>query len=134
MIADEEIVGLLRSALGARDQAYAPYSGFSAGAALLSEAGDVFCGCNVENLSFGLTICAERVAVASAIQAGQRKFRAIAIVGGTGGPVVPCGACRQVLAEFASEIRIISEGLAGRRQEWELSELLPCSSMGILGR
>ena len=129
-----EITNLLSRASEARNLAYAPYSGFAVGAALLSDSGEIFCGCNVENLSLGLTICAERVAVASAVQAGQRRFELIAIIGSGEGPIIPCGACRQVLAEFAPDIHIVSEGPKGVQQEWELSDLLPCPGKGILGR
>src|SRR4249919_1833259 len=97
---------LARQAWAAREHAYAPYSQFAVGAALLSESGEVYTGCNVENVSFGLTICAERSAVTAAIQAGCRKFVGIAIVADTVTPVVPCGACRQFLAEFCPEMPI----------------------------
>ena len=123
---------LIDAAWQAREQAYAPYSRFSVGAALLGADGSVFTGANVENLSFGLTICAERVAISGAVAAGARRFERIAVVADTTTPVSPCGACRQVRAEFG--IRQIV--LANRHEilEFNLDELLPRASEGILDR
>jgi cytidine deaminase len=92
--------GLLRSALAASRKSYSPYSKFPVGAALMADGGKVFTGCNVENASYGLTICAERVAIMKAVSEGRRKFKALAVVGGRNKAVPPCGACLQVLAEF----------------------------------
>lgn len=116
----------------AREQAHAPYSNFSVGAALAAEDGRVFTGCNVENVSYGLTMCAERVAVGAAVAAGVRKFREIVVVADTGVPISPCGACRQVLAEFGVPVVV----LVNRRErlEFRLEELLPRASAGILDR
>jgi cytidine deaminase len=125
---------LVRRAWAAREHAYAPYSKFKVGAALWDETGEVFVGCNVENLSYGLTICAERAAVSAAVAAGARKFRTIAIVSDSHEPVSPCGACRQVLAEFSLEIRVICENLGGQRFEASLAELLPRAKTGILDK
>jgi cytidine deaminase len=117
---------LIDAARRARQEAYAPYSGFSVGAALRTRSGRVFTGANVENASYGLTICAERVAVTKAISEGERDFEAIAVV--SEGAATPCGACRQVLAEFNPELRVVvadvEEGEASHR-EFSLSELLP---------
>ncbi len=123
---------LINKAWTARDRAYAPYSNFHVGAALLADDGRVFSGCNVENLSYGLTNCAERVAIGAAVAAGARKFLAVAVVADTAVPISPCGACRQVLAEFGVP-RVM---LANRteRLEFTLEELLPRSSAGILDR
>ncbi len=117
---------LLQAAAEARKQAYAKYSNFLVGAALLANDGSVFLGCNVENSSFGLTICAERTAVTAAVTAGQRNFRAIALV--TERPTAPCGACRQVLAEFCGNdfpIHLASAEDLGKVKEFTLGELLP---------
>ena len=116
---------LARQAWAARENAYAPYSKFAVGAALLSESGQVYEGCNVENASYGLTICAERNAVTAAIRAGSRKFLGMAIVADTKIPVVPCGACRQFLAEFQPALPIYAATRSGIIQLWLLSELLP---------
>ena len=124
---------LIEAARGARMNAYAPYSSFKVGAALLAEDGRIFTGANVENISFGLTMCAERVAVGAAIQAGAMAFRAIAIVSDSKHPVVPCGACRQVLAEFAPNIEVVCATMSGSLEELNLRTLLPASRQGILG-
>jgi len=97
MVSEQELVAAARAAAG---RAYAPYSRFPVGAALLTAAGEVFTGVNVENSSYGLTICAERVAVFSAVSAGRRRFRKLAVVAGSRQTVAPCGACLQVLSEF----------------------------------
>ena len=125
---------LIELATAARENAYAPYSNFAVGAALLCEDGEVFLGCNVENISFGLTCCAERVALGAAVVAGQRAFRCIAVVADTDEPVSPCGACRQVMAEFNPSLRILLATLRGGFVEYSLSELLPRAATGILNR
>lgn len=112
--------------------AYAPYSNFAVGAALLTKSAEIFSGCNIENISLGLTICAERTAATAAVQAGQRDFVAVAIVADTELPIVPCGACRQFLAEFNPGLPIYSATLAGGQKAWSLSQLLPCPGDGIL--
>lgn len=122
-----------KAARQARSAAHAPYSHFSVGAGLLAESGKVYSGCNVENISFGLTMCAERVAVGSAIADGCRDFVFLALVSDSQEPAVPCGACRQVLAEFNPNLRIVSQNLKGETAEFCLSQLLPAPSQGILG-
>jgi len=120
-----QIRRLVQAAAVVRRQAHAPYSKFLVGAALLTGGGKIITGCNVENASYGLTICAERVAVGKAISEGQRKFRAIGIVA-AGKKVTPCGACRQVLAEFGDCPVIAANARNLRRwQIFRLSELLP---------
>ncbi len=124
---------LVEQARAARDQAYAPYSRFAVGAALRARSGRVFTGCNVENLSFGLTICAERNALFAAVAAGEREFDAIAIIAESKEPVSPCGACRQVLAEFAPRLEICCVNLEGKVFTSDLGQLLPRATEGILG-
>ena len=123
---------LIKAATKARTAAYAPYSKFAVGAAVLSESGKIFVGCNVENVSLGLTICAERMAVGAAISAGSRDLVAIAVVTDSKRPAVPCGACRQVLAEFNPQMKIVSATLSGESEELDLGELLPKPRQGIL--
>ncbi|MFL6542214.1 MAG: cytidine deaminase [Chthoniobacterales bacterium] len=123
---------LLQHAMRGREHAYARYSGFRVGAALLSEDGEIFLGGNIENVSLGLTMCAERVAVGTAVQSGKSSFREVAIVADSTDPIVPCGACRQVLAEFNPHLKIVSRTLSGRTEEFSLDVLLPASRQGIL--
>ena len=114
---------LIAKAMEARKQAYAPYSDFAVGAALLGKSGRVYTGCNVENASYGLSTCAERVAVFKAVSEGERDFVAIAVVTEKG--VTPCGACRQVLMEFGGNIQVIVADAAGEYRVFALRELLP---------
>jgi cytidine deaminase len=115
---------LIALALEARKKHYAPYSHFPVGAALLAESGQVYAGCNVENASYGLSICAERVALFKAVAAGERRFKAIAVVTET--MATPCGSCRQVLAEFGEdELQVIVADLEGQMEVYALGELLP---------
>ena len=107
----------------ARENAYAPYSNFKVGAALLGESGTVYLGCNVENASFGLTMCAERVALFKAVSEGERVFKAIAIYAGSKS-APPCGACLQVMAEFG-DLDILLFDSKGSYVKWRISELLP---------
>ena len=116
---------LIEAAAKARTKAYAPYSKFFVGAALLTRSGKIFTGCNVENVSLGLTICAERNALAAAIAGGEREISTIAIVSDCNQPVFPCGACRQVLAEFNPELEIVTSTIEGRSETALLSSLLP---------
>lgn len=115
---------LLNAALSARERAYAPYSKFLVGAAVLAKSGRIYTGCNIENASYGLTVCAERNALFSAVGAGEREFTALCVVGDTEAPIFPCGACRQVMAEFKIP-RIILANLRGDVKEYTLEELLP---------
>ncbi len=124
---------LISAATASRQLAYAPYSNFQVGAALQAKDGRVFTGCNVENLSYGLTICAERSALFAAIAAGVREFSAIAIVADTREPISPCGACRQVMAEFG-DFKVVCATLGGKVFESTVGELLPRGKTGILDR
>lgn len=123
---------LIEAAWQAREMAYAPYSNFQVGAALLAADGRVFSGCNVENISYGLTNCAERVAIGAAVAAGAREFLAVAVVADAGLPISPCGACRQVLAEF--DVPLVMLANRSSREQFRLDELLPRASTGILDR
>lgn len=123
---------LLKAAWQTREAAYAPYSNFAVGAALLAKDGRIFVGCNVENISYGLTNCAERIAIGAAVAAGVREFAAVAVVADTGVPISPCGACRQVLAEFGVPRVMLAN--RNERMEFSLEELLPRASSGILDR
>jgi cytidine deaminase len=119
--------GLLAAARAVRSHAHAPYSRFTVGAAVLDDAGRIHTGCNVENASYGLTICAERNAVAAAVAAGAKSIRAVAIVTRMRRPpATPCGACRQVLAEFAGDdLPVLLAGPTGIAHEQRLGALLP---------
>jgi cytidine deaminase len=116
---------LLDQARRSRETAYAPYSNFKVGAAVLTSAGEIFSGCNIENASLGATICAERVAILTAVAAGHRDLTALAVVADTPDPAAPCGLCRQVLAEFGPDCRVIMANTAGRVRLANLKELLP---------
>jgi len=121
---EEEWRRLVHAAVTARDSAYAPHSHFYVGAALLMHDGRIVEGCNVENASYSLTQCAERVAVTSAIVAGYRHFRAIAIA--SVGGAMPCGACRQFMAEFGLDLRVLTiDVIDGSQEKRRLAELLP---------
>ena len=124
---------LVDAASKVRARAYAPYSKFAVGAALLTKSGKIFTGCNVENASLGLTICAERTALASAVAGGEREFVAVAVVTDFAEPIFPCGACRQVLAEFNADLEVIASTTSGRSETASLSDLLPHANRLILG-
>lgn len=116
---------LKAAALEVQARAYVPYSEYKVGAALLTAGGEVVCGCNVENATFGATCCAERTAVFSAVAQGHRAFRAIAVVTNGDAPGTPCGICRQVLAEFGNDIEVLCFTPEGAEALYMLSELLP---------
>jgi cytidine deaminase len=121
-VKDKELVAL---ATEARQQAYAPYSHYAVGAALLTASGKVYTGCNVENASYGMAICAERTAVVKAVSEGERDFTAIAVVTENGG--TPCGACRQVLSEFGPDMRVLVADASGNYCVYRMTDLLPAS-------
>ncbi len=116
---------LVAAALGVREKAHAPFSKFKVGAALEDETGRAHTGCNVENATYGLTICAERVAVFKAISEGARKFRRIAVAADTDVLTPPCGACRQILWEFCGDIDIILANPRGKTETLRLRDLFP---------
>ena len=125
MLDDTVRQNLMEQARRAREAAYAPYSNFKVGAAVLTAAGEIFSGCNIENASLGATMCAERVAILTAIAAGCRNLTALAVIADTSEPVPPCGLCRQVLAEFSPNCRVLMANTAGRWRLASLQELLP---------
>lgn len=118
---------LIDAATDVRERAYVPYSGFRVGAALLGESGRVYAGCNVENVSYGLSSCAERNAIFRAVGEGERSFSAVVVVTGAATPTPPCGACRQVLSEFAAggDMDVVMATTGGARKAMRLSALLP---------
>jgi len=122
---EAEWEGLTAAAQAASARAHAPHSNLRVGAALEDAAGGIHSGCNVENASFGLTMCAERVALFRAVAEGEREFRRLVIFSPDAGPLSPCGACRQVLAEFCPDLAIVSVGRSGDRRRFQLAELLP---------
>ncbi len=124
-LTSQDVERLLDLAATARTAAYVPYSHFAVGAALRAPDGVIYTGCNVENASYGLTICAERNAVAHAVAEGARRFDAIAVVTENG--VTPCGMCRQVLAEFGPDMTVIVSDTAGNRQIYSMRDLLPAA-------
>ena len=116
---------LKAAALDVQARAYVPYSNYRVGAALLTASGEIIAGCNVENATFGATCCAERSAVFSAVAQGHREFRAVAVVTNGEDPGTPCGICRQVLAEFGSDLDVLCFTPEGAEAHYRLSELLP---------
>jgi len=122
MISAEKLV---EKAIEASERAYAPYSGFKVGAVVLTALGNCYAGCNVENASYGLTCCAERVALYSAVAAGERQFLAIALAAAGAEMIAPCGACRQVLAEFNPDMLVIMAGGQGAYRVSSIKALLP---------
>lgn len=120
-----ELVQLLEAAKKARENAYAPYSHFKVGAALLTSDGKIITGCNVENASYGLSLCAERVAVFNAVSQGNTSFKALAVIADTEDPVSPCGACRQIITEFSREMTVVMANVNGELKRTTVAELLP---------
>jgi cytidine deaminase len=116
---------LIEAALGARENAHAPFSNFKVGAALEDETGQIHTGCNVENATYGLTVCAERVAVFKAISEGSRRFRRIAVAADTDALTPPCGACRQILWEFCGDIEVTLANPRGKTETLRLRDLFP---------
>jgi cytidine deaminase len=116
---------LLKAATAARQHAHAAFSNFRVGAALETADGQIITGCNVENATYGLTICAERVAVFKAISEGHRSFVRVAVVADTADPTPPCGACRQILWEFGGDLEVILGNLGGEKARYRLKDLLP---------
>ena len=116
---------ILEAALAARRHAYAPFSKFAVGAALEDHDGRIHTGCNVENATYGLTVCAERIAVFKAISEGVREFRRIAVAADTDILTPPCGACRQILWEFCGDIEVLLVNLQGKTESFRLKELFP---------
>ncbi len=121
----DDVTGLVRAAAAVRERAYAPFSGFKVGAALETSNGTIVTGCNMESASYGLTICAERAALAKAVSDGLREFRRIVVVTTSAEPTSPCGACRQLLWELGGDLEIILADPEGERARYRLAELLP---------
>lgn len=116
---------LIAAARAARENAHAPYSNFRVGAAVRANSGRVFTGCNVENATYGLTLCAERVAIFKAVSEGERGFDAIAVVADTDVLTPPCGACRQIIWEFCGDAVVVLANLKGRTEQFKMSQLFP---------
>jgi cytidine deaminase len=113
------------AAFAAMENAYAPYSNFRVGAALLTSTGEIVTGCNVENAAYGEALCAERVAVSAAVAQGLRGFKEIAVASESDDPAPPCGSCRQTMSEFAPDLKITGYSRNGKSVTWQLSDLLP---------
>ena len=116
---------LIEAATGARDNAYAPYSNFKVGAAVEADDDNIYIGCNVESASYGLTVCAERVAIWKGISRGEKRFKRIAVVVDTEELTPPCGVCRQIIWEFCGDVPVILANLTGKTETVMMSELLP---------
>lgn len=116
---------LIDAAMRARENAFAPYSNFKVGAALLAANGKIYTGCNVENATYGLTVCAERVALWKAISEGEREFKSIVVASQSDRPASPCGSCRQLLWEFCGDIEVILANTQGLREPQRLGALFP---------
>lgn len=121
----DERDALIAAAKHARENAHAPFSNFRVGAALRARSGRIYTGCNIENASYGLTLCAERVAVFKAISEGERGFEAIVVIADTDALTPPCGACRQIIWEFCGDVPVILANLTGKIEQEKASKLLP---------
>ena len=120
-----EYDSLIAAARRARENAHAPYSNFRVGAALRAKSGRIFGGCNVENATYGLTVCAERVAIFKAVSEGERGFDAVAVVTDADSLTPPCGACRQLICEFCGDVPIVMANLKGKREVLQMRDLFP---------
>jgi cytidine deaminase len=116
---------LITAAQAVRERAHAPFSHFKVGCAIEDEHGVIYTGCNVENATYGLTLCAERVAVFKAVSEGAGKLKRVAVVADTENPTPPCGACRQILWEFCGDAELILENLAGKRETLTIKQIFP---------
>src|SRR5579864_2458388 len=119
------MLDLVEAALRVRENAHAPFSKFKVGAAIEDESGRVFTGCNVENATYGLTVCAERVAVFKAISEGARRFRRVVVAADTEALTPPCGACRQILWEFCGDVEVTLVNLHGKTEKFQMKDLFP---------
>jgi cytidine deaminase len=122
MVTEEQLVAAAREA---RERAIAPYSSFAVGSALETADGEIITGCNIENATYGLTVCAERVAMFKALSDGRRQFTRVVVVADTASPTPPCGACRQILWEFGGDLEVILANLTGVHARHRLSDLFP---------
>ena len=116
---------IIEAATAARENAHAPFSHFKVGAALLTKSNEIVTGCNIENASYGLTICAERVAIFKAISENKKDFARICVVADTDALTPPCGACRQIIWEFCGDVEVLMANLQGKEETFQMSELLP---------
>jgi cytidine deaminase len=129
MATEEQLVAAAREA---RERAVAPYSNFAVGCALETADGEIVTGCNIENATYGLTLCAERVAMFKALSDGRRPFTRVVVVADTADPTPPCGACRQILWEFGGDLEVILANLAGVHSRFRLRDLFPLPFDGRL--
>jgi cytidine deaminase len=133
--AEASVDRLVAAARAAREHAVADFSGFKVGAALETDSGEIITGCNIENATYGLTICAERVAIFKALSEGKRSFTRIAVVADTESPTPPCGACRQIIWEFCGDIPVVLASLSSIAATCQMSDLLPLPfDKRLLGR
>jgi len=124
-VSSDSLKKLIEAAKDARAKAFAPYSNFKVGAAVRTKNGKIYTGCNIENASYGLTMCAERVAIFKAISEGEKDFKGFAVVAETENLTPPCGACRQIIWEFCGDVSITFSNLEGKKETMRMSELLP---------